>query len=26
LADGTYDSKTNFQYLHDNGISKQLLK
>jgi hypothetical protein len=20
LADGTYDSKTNFQYLHDNGI------
>ncbi len=20
MADGTYDSKTNFQYLHDNGI------
>jgi hypothetical protein len=26
LADGTYDSKKNFQYLHDNGVSKQLLR
>jgi hypothetical protein len=26
LADGTYESKKNFQYLHDNGVSKQLLR